>query len=373
MKIALVSHAVETHSGSRAPIELAKTFVKLGHEVYFYAYSDLSNRQAKNEIESAGVKVILITSPKIKFIGRFLSALKLSASLKKVKPDIISTQATLPFILGAKLSGIPLILTYMGTQQDIWLDKIFPKSPALLDTIINKLLNFAIISSTRLQLMVSDHVITFTNFCSKELNKLYGKKAPYVFWGSIPKTLQNTKTKKQNQNKNIQLLTVSRIIPYKGFHTMIEALNELNPTLAPNLTIIGSNPNKKYLSYLKKIKSKNIKIVLNPSDKVLSGYYQQSDIYVTCDKFLFFGMPIFEAASFGKPTIAFDFASAREVVSNNKTGLIVTSKESLKKAIIKLTRSKSERLRLGNNAKKFSKNYTWENTANFYLKQFKKW
>src|SRR3989338_3907751 len=166
MKIAIVAHAADTHSGSRAPIELAKHFVKLCHEVYFYAYSDLSNHQAAKEIESQGINLILIKSPKIKIIGRFIGAFKLTGSLKRIKPDIISTQATLPFILGARLSGLPVIYTYMGTQQDIWLDKIFPKIPTVFDSILNNFLNFITITSTKLQLLLSIHTITFTNYCS---------------------------------------------------------------------------------------------------------------------------------------------------------------------------------------------------------------
>lgn len=373
MKIALVSHAVDTHSGSRAPIELAKAFVKLGHEVFFFAYREISNSKAVKELESAKVKVILIKSPKYKFIGRILSLITLTKELRILKPDIISSHTMLPFILGAKLSGYPIVYTYMGTQLDVWNDKIFPRTPNIGDKLINNALNFLIIISIKVQILISNHVIAFSKYCAKEIYALYDKKAPVVYWGKAPESMLKTKIKKK-KSASFNLLSVSRITPYKGFHTLIEAVRELEEKF-PNLklTIIGSQPNKNYFSYLKKIKSKNTKILVNPDDQILSKYYQGSDIYATCDRFLFFGMPIFEAASFAKPAIAFNFASANEIIQHNRTGIIVSSKEEFKKAIIKLIKSDKKRLTLGRNALKLNKKYAWENTAAFYIKLFKKW
>jgi len=129
MKIAIVAEAVEIHSGSRAEVELAKQFAKMGHKVIFYAHFKPSTSQAKQELEGAGVKVTLIKSPEIKFIGRFIGALSLTRALKKDQPQIISAHTTLPFLIASRLSGIKVVSTYYGTQLDVWLDKIFPKSP----------------------------------------------------------------------------------------------------------------------------------------------------------------------------------------------------------------------------------------------------
>ena len=373
LKIAVVSHAADTHSGSRAPIELAKAFAKKGHEVFFFAYKEISKTEAIKELKYAKIDVRLIKIPENKLLGKLLPSFALAKDLKRIKPNIISTQAKLPFILGAKLSGIPVAYTYMGTQLDIWLDRIFPSQPNYLDNIINIFLNWLIKLNTIIQLSTTSYIITFSKYCKNELDLLYHKKSSYVFWGSRTDLMAKTQANKTKSNSTIHLLSVSRIVPYKGFHTQIETVNELTPKFPIKLTIIGSYPDKKYLNYLKKIKNQNTQIIVNPSDQILSKYYQSTDIYITCDKFLFFGMPIFEAASFGKPTVAFDFASAKEVVKNHKTGIIVSTKEEFKKAIIKLANSKRERQKLGYNAQKFSKNYTWGSAANFYLKQFKKW
>jgi len=373
MKIALVSHAADTHSGSRAPIELAKRFVKLGHQVYFYAYFDLSNHKAKKEIESQGINLILIKSPKIQIIGRFIGALKLISSLKKIKPDIISAHTTLPFMLGSKLSGIPIFSTYHGTQQDVWFDRIFPRTPGILDKTTNYFLNIFIKSVMWLQLILSDKIITLSKYCSHELLSLYGKKAPFVFWGGAPPHLLNIRRKLKKSN-SINLLSVSRIVPYKNFHILINIVKDLNHQYKNlKLTIIGSHPDKKYLSYLKKIKPSNVKIIADATDSILASHYQKADIYITCDKFLFFGEPVLEAAEFGKPTIAFDFASAKEIVKNNHTGYVVKNEEESKKAFENLIKSPEKRATFGRNAQKFAKHFTWDRCANNYLKLFEIW
>jgi len=373
MKIAVISEAAQTNSGSRAPIELSKAFAKLDHEVIFYARAQLSSKITKIEMENMRVKVKLIKSPEIFFIRQIVAGLKLRKLLKEYKPDIISSHTRLPLFLGGKLSGFKIVSTYHGTQQDVWLDRIFPRTPGILDKIANDSLNLFIKSVMWFQLALSDRIITLSRYCSCELSTLYGMKAPFVFWGGTPPHLLNIRQKSKKSNL-FSLLSVSRITPYKGFHVLIEAVKELERK-CPNLklTLIGSHPDKKYLSYLKEIKPNNVEIIVNSTDSILANHYQKTDIYVTCDKFLFFGMPIFEAASFAKPTIAFNFASAKEIIQNNKTGIVVSSKEEFKNAVIKLMKNEKEKLRLGKNAREFNKKYTWENTARFYIKLFGKW
>jgi len=80
-----------------------------------------------------------------------------------------------------------------------------------------------------------------------------------------------------------------------------------------------------------------------------------------------------EAASFGKPTIAFDFASAKELVKNNNIGYVVKNQKEFKKAVAALIRYPERKLALGRNAQKFAQKYTWEKCAKDYLKLFEKW
>lgn len=369
MKIAVVSHACDVHSGSRAPIEIAKQFKKLGHDVSFFAYKHLSSKEAIRQIKSATIDLVLIDSPKVKFLGSLLNSINLSKELKKINPDFISAHATLPFLLGCKISGIPIYMTYHGTQQDVWLDKIFPKKATHLDNIINNFLNFLIRQIMRLQLSFADQIITLSSYCSKEIKSLYRKKALFIYWGSAPPHLY--RAPKAREGEKLKLLSVSRIVPYKGFHILFSIVKEI--TVPLELVIIGSHPDKKYLTYLKRIKPKNTTIIVDPSDSVLSKYYQKTDIYLSADKFLFFGEPVLEAAEFGVPTIAFNYASASEIINNGITGYVVKTKEEFNTALQKLISSKVQREKMGANAKKLASTLTWEKSAKTYLEIFNKW
>lgn len=373
MKIAVVSEAAQTNSGSRAPIELSRAFANLGHKVIFYAQDQLSSKITKTELENTGIKVRLIKSPKLILIKQIIAGLKLRKLLKEDKPDIISSHTRLALFLGSKLSDLKIASTYHGTQQDVWLDKIFPRGPNILDKLINKLLNLFIKSIMWTQLALSDKIITLSKYCSRELLIFYGKKAPFVYWGSVPPHL--LKFAKSKTNKlGINLLSVSRIIPYKNFHILIRTIDSLNSQFSNlHLTIIGSHPNQKYLHYLEKIKPENVEIIVDASDRTLSKYYQQADIYVTADKFLFFGEPVLEAAAFGKPIVAFDFASAKELIIRNKIGYVVKNPEEFKKALETLIQSSQKRTVIGRNALKFAQSQTWEKCAKEYSYLFKKW
>jgi len=373
MKIAIVAEAVETHSGSRTEIELAKQFVKLGHRVLFYAHYDLSTKEASSELESAGVKVILVKSPKIKIVGKFFGGFSLAKKLKSDWADIISAHTTLPFLIGTKLSGIKVVSTYYGTQLDVWLDKIFPRKPNPLDKIINNFLNLIIKTIAFLQLSIADKIITQTKYCAAELKRLYGKTAPVVFWGDAPPHLLKIQNPTKKSSK-VNLLSVSRIIPYKGFHILIDMVKELNSQFDNLLlTIIGSHPNTKYLAYLRKIKPKNVEIIIDAPDTLLSKKYQECDIYLTCDKFLFFGLPILEVASFAKPTVTLNYAAVNEVVINGKTGIVALTQKEFKDALIKLIEYPEIRGRLGKNAQRFASEHSWQKCAQDYLKLLTKW
>ncbi len=368
MKIGVVGLAIDNHSGSRAWIELSKQFPKFGHEVFVYADYYLSDKKATEELKLANIKIRLIKYPKIKFLSPLLSAFKLKQQLSDDKPDLISSHTNLSFLIGSKLSGIPIFLTYHGTQQDVWFDKIFPKKPTFFDRFLNNFFNIAIRGVMATQILLSDKTISLTKYCADEMKKFYGRVSPFIYWGGAPEHFKVVN--KASTRGKIKLLSVSRIVPYKGFHRLIEIVKTKNNV---ELTIVGSHPDKKYLSYLFKIKPQNVEIKVNIDDKSLAKYYCDTDIYLTCDKFLFWGQPVIEAAQFEIPTIAMDYASAREVIKDGKTGLIAKDDQEFEKYLIELCKNRQKRLRLGKNSKVLAMENTWEKSAQNYLKLFKKW
>jgi glycosyltransferase involved in cell wall biosynthesis len=196
-----------------------------------------------------------------------------------------------------------------------------------------------------------------SEYCSKECLRLYKRKISTIYLGTTIFTKSKKKT--QRSSKKIRALSVSRLVSYKGFHHIIQAVRNLPITL----TIIGSSPNTNYLNYLKSIATSNTKIIINPSDKKLAHFYRLSDIYLSADKFLFFGFPILEAESFSLPVVSLNYAAASEVVLHSKTGLVATNMSEFRSYVIKLIKSASLRQTLGAAGLKHSQTFTWTKTA----------
>lgn len=362
MKIALLTEIINTKSGSRAPIEIAKALVHRGHYVTIFAYPYLVEKTIKLNLEKSKIGVELIKTKK------FIAPLILNRKLRQSYFDVISFHGTLPFFIGAKLSGIPIVRTYYGTQLDALSDKSFPNQPNILIRWVNKLSNWVILAIEKIMIKNSARVIAISKYCQMELVRLYKIPSEVIYLGSH--TPPRVAAKKNN--KYTTILSVSRIVPYKGFHRLISIFNELDNKY-PNikLVIVGSSPNKKYLNYLKKISNKNVKFLVDISNYRLLAAYYHSDVYATFDRFMFFGMPILEAASFGIPTVAINKCAANELVKHKSTGYLANSDREFRNYLEELINDKKLRTKLGKNALKYSKNFSWVSTAAIYEKIFR--
>lgn len=361
MKIAIIAEILNPKSGARAPIELAKQLSK-NHQIYFYAYQKNCDPETLETLGKSRIKVIL-------FQSRFLSMFQLYFQLKKQTFDILSLHCFLPLFLPAKLSEIPTIRTYYGTQQDVWFEKLLPdQRPNITNRLINSLLNQIIKTREKFFFDNSGLNIAISKYTQKEAQILYGKKVPYIYLGAdisqTPKHLKNSET--------ITFLSVSRITPYKNFHLIIEAFKKVNQEFPKtSLVIAGSSPNSKYLNYLKNLSnnSYNIKILTDVSDSELKQLYQKADVYLSADRYSFFGLPPLEAASFGIPTIALNFAALPEIIQDKKTGYIAKNPDELVELMEKMAGNPKLAEKVGYEARAWSKeNFTWEKYAAKYHK-----
>ena len=90
-----------------------------------------------------------------------------------------------------------------------------------------------------------------------------------------------------------------------------------------------------------------------------------------------FGIPILEAGAARCPVISTDRGPARELVKNEKTGILVKPNdiEDLKEKVLEILTNNDLERKLGDNGYKFvSENYTWEQitelTNKLYLELF---
>lgn len=365
MKIAILINSLDPHSGSRAPIELTRALAgNKKNKVTLYVKNKFSSKNPDQLPKRIRIKFI----QKKSLIKTFLTLLK---DFNTQNYDIMCSNATFSVFLPAALSNTTLVTTYHGTQWNVWENKFFNnRHLKLLIRIMDFLTNIFIWIKTSPIFLFSKKVISISKYTSQEAKSHYLRSSQSVYWGAIPTSLKVNL--KRTKAKPLTVISVSRITPYKGFHKLINVFKEIDPLINAQLIIVGSQPQKNYLKYLRKISLKNVQFIINPSDKILANLYAQSHIYATCDKYLFFGMPILEAASFRLPTIALNNAAAKEVIKNKQTGFVANNLDEFKKYLESLLKNTKLRNSMGTKASIFAKKFTWEKTAQEYEKIFKK-
>lgn len=365
MKIGIITEIISFHSGARAPLELAKHLAKQGHDISVYGYDFGTDGSAKLDLKAHSVRVLIFKKPHPhpSLIGRIIAAVSLFKNLRRDNPDVIIFAGTISFFLEARLTGIPIIQIYMGTQFDALLENTIPNQGILfIVKAFNAVLNVCIYLVGFIIYRLSTELVAISKYAAHEGKHLYKKNANMIIYlGTTFFQKYNTKTLRKKDY--ISLLSISRITPYKGFHLIIEAIRAVKTKKNINLIIAGSQPKQNYVEYLKKIGGNSVNIIIDPSDTILSNLYQQSNIYVCADRYLYFGLPIFEAAQFGKPTVSLNFAAAHELIEHGKTGFVANNLDEFANFLQKLIEDEKLRKKLGLNALQWAKTFSWEKCA----------
>jgi glycosyltransferase involved in cell wall biosynthesis len=363
MRIAVLTEIINRKSGARAPLEVAKALRQEGNDVTVFARPQDYEKEAENELKKFGVNIKIIKTNKL--YTPFILYNRLNNQF-----DILSYHAKLPFLIGAKLSGLPIVRTYHGSQLNPISDKVFPKKPNWVIKFLDTLANFYILLNEFLLLHTSDKVLAISKYTKLEVKKYFGLNVNYIYYGASLE--KNYYAKKKTNNKKITVLSVSRIIPYKGFHHIINIFNNLqNRHSNINLVIVGSSPDINYVKYLKEIAGKNVKILISISDEDLKKEYKNADIYTSYDRYMFFGLPLLEAAAYHLPVVAINKCAAPELVKHKKSGFLAKDAEEFEKYLEKLINDPKLRKRMGKTAFEISKRFSWDTFGKKYNLWFK--
>jgi len=144
----------------------------------------------------------------------------------------------------------------------------------------------------------------------------------------ITPQIQEEAQKIKQQYPGPLILSVGRLVYYKGFKYLITAIKEIQA----HLIIIGQGPEKKKLAGLIKKHNLNHKVYLINHVPNLKPFYVACDLFVlpACAPSEAFGLVQLEAMAFAKPVINTNLPTAvPEVSLDQKTGLTVPIKNSL--------------------------------------------
>lgn len=353
MRIAVVTYVLSTHSGARSGIEIGQMLAKRHHEVTIFFTPGLFDASlAKILTRQSHITLIQVSSP-----------FQLYRDLKTTKFDLVSFHGTPLYLIACRLSGTIIFSHYYGSQFNPISEYSTPAT--LISRLSDLFFNPLVYLATLLLIWLPQHLYGISNYCSREARQLFGRSTRTIYLGTS--NLDHAPTIRRS--KIINLLSVSRITPYKQFEKIIQIVKSLNLQHV-HLTIIGSSPKPHYLAYLQTLATSNIHIKINVSDSQLTKYFQQTDIYLTADKYLFFGLPVFEAASFGIPTIAMDYAAASEVIVPGQTGYVASTSAQFQTYLRKLVTDPNLRRKLGHQAKIHNKRFTWDKTINLLESEY---
>ena len=166
----------------------------------------------------------------------------------------------------------------------------------------------------------------------------------------------------KEQKKTNTILFVGRLVPHKHVDDLINIINDIEGF---SLKIVGSGPEEENLKEL--VKKLNLKRKVeflgkkdNYSDVIKE--MKKSKILVLPSTREGFGMVLIEAMYAGTPVISYDSDGAKEVIENNKSGILIKRDlELLKKEINNLLKNKERyEYLIKNGRRRVEEKFLWE-------------
>ena len=355
--------------GERRCYEICRALARMGHEVHVYCHD---HRDGLRGLTNDGIYIHRLgIHTEIYHYGRRILYVKdlLRNIPDLLKFDVLNTTFFLPatptYIIGRlRRNALTLMVDDLFTW-DIARGNL-PLHAAL-----------ACIASQRLNSFLDFDAIFVPTQAVREKLSRFGYPGGRIhvtyngvnleFFDSIP-----------SQPVRDQIIVISRLIPYKGVHHVIDVYSEIKNEYrdTPPLAIVGSYEGYPLYSMVrdKALKSGCRFLGFIPDNREVVKQLKKSLINILFSDFEGFGLTIVEAAACGVPSIVKDIPACREVME--KLGLeelLVRSKEELKEKIIDLLMNDKKRRRLGEEARRnVEKYFTWIKTAEYMVKTWSK-
>ena len=170
------------------------------------------------------------------------------------------------------------------------------------------------------------------------------------------------------------LLSVGRLVPWKGFGMLIELMPRLREKIKDvTLVIIGSGPEENKL----RVTSAELRVPViftgSVSKDVLAQYLAAADIFCLNTGYEGFSHQLIEGMAAGIPVITTDAGGNKEIVSDGENALVAryNDKEDWEKQILRLYEDTALGMRLGvpqqDITKKYSVEYMVQKIENLFL------
>lgn len=216
----------------------------------------------------------------------------------------------------------------------------------------------------------AEKVVYINEVTKKDLMELEVKEEQLVKVQPGIEIEKNEERKLKKEKRYI--LSVGRLIPRKGFDTLVEAFGELDQTKFEDveLWIVGNGPEREHLEEIARQNfiEDSVKFLGQVPDEKLQGLYAGAEIFALTPHdlegdFEGFGIVYLEAATYGLPAVGTRSGGVPEAVIHDKTGLLVEPNDPKATAIalMQLLANADLRQKLGQQAyMRIQEEFTWD-------------
>ena len=175
---------------------------------------------------------------------------------------------------------------------------------------------------------------------------------------------------KVSKFKTPTILYLGKIKKYKRVNMLIKFMPEILKKI-PNarLLIAGWGTDGPYLTdaSMKSEVRKKVKIVGPVSDKEKKELMSKSWVCANPSIHEGWGIPVIEANLFGTPTVSFNVPGLSESIKDGKTGLLAKNEEEFIGGVVKILKNKTIRKSLGKESIKWAKSFSWDTSSEQFL------
>lgn len=305
------------HGGIERHVEeLSVRLVGLGHQVLVYTRPHFTPKGMK---QYRGVKLISLTSWKTKHFDAISHTFVATLHAVRSNVDVIhyhgvgpSLLAFLPKILGSKAKVVSTFHCIDRLHQK-W--GLFARL----------LLRAGEWSSVH----HPDQTIVVSKTLKRYVQKEFHREATYIPNGIEPQPLRLSRTapvlKRFSLTPNQYIISVSRLIPHKGIHFLINAFRELQTD--KKLVIVGDGFfTDEYVQYLHELAANDPRIIFTgfQSGRDLRDLFTNAALYVLPSQAEGLPIALLEAASYAVPLVASDIPENLEVIHANELPIGMT-------------------------------------------------
>jgi glycosyltransferase involved in cell wall biosynthesis len=311
MKIALIGQkglpatwgGVEQHAEKLA-LELSSR----GNTVVAYNRPYYANERAVEQFSRAnkGIEVVTLKTIKSKHLDTIVHTFRATIDAMKRNVDVYHYQGVGP----ALLSWMPRLMRPSARVVATF------HSPDRLHQKWGRVARFMLTLGEWASLTFAHKTIAVSKTLKAYAKEEYGKDAVYVPNGVlIPEVKKVDEITEFGLHTDEYILMVSRLIPHKGAHTLIEAFTQTHTT--KKLVIVGdSSYTDAYVKELKELAAGDDRIVFTgyQTGEVLEQLFSNAYLYVQPSESEGLSIAVLEAASYGKAVLASNIPANAEIV-----------------------------------------------------------